>query len=105
MTKQEYLEYNKACEAEIRKMTRELNKIKLPNDPVSRHGLAIAQAHTANSGTLRYIITTREDVSFLTDAEFAAAEKSLCKSLADMMEKLRAKHAYIIQHFARYIPQ
>ena len=106
MTKQEYIEYNKACEAEIRNMIAILFKIKekLPSNPTSHDFSFIASTIERYGSNLDYIVRTCTSVSFLTDAEYAPNDKKMVGRLQEVMKSIRTTHTYITKRYAIYMP-
>ena len=107
MTKQGYLEYNKACEAEIREKMAILLKIKgkLPDDPTSRDRLFLASTVTRYGSDLDYIVRTHASVSFLSEAEYAPYDKKMVGRLQELMDRIRTAHEYAVRRYAVYMPQ
>ena len=107
MTKQGYLEYNKACEAEIRGMMEILLKIKgkLPDDPTSRDRSFLASTVERYGSDLDYIVRTHASVSFLSEAEYAPYDKKMVGRLQELMDRIRTTHDYAVRRYAVYMPQ
>ena len=98
MTKQEYLEYNKACEAEIRKMISLLLdlKSKFSSGKVPRE---IVLSITRHGTDLESIAKMGREVSRITEAKYAEISVRLVKHLTDVMEKCRAAQEYALWCF------
>ena len=106
MTKQEYLEYNKACQEEIRKMMWDLLQLKgkLPDDPTGRDRSFVASTVTRYGSDLDYIVRTHASVSFLSEAEYAPYDKKMVGRLQEVMERIHTTHSYTVRRYAVYMP-